>query len=320
MSSGTVLVTSRSFSSGSLDLTAALESAGLNVVRGPADHNLEALAPALADAVAWIAGTGPVTAEHLQRAPHLRHIARYGVGVDAVDLGDAGNRDILVTNTPGANSDAVADHTIALILAALRGVASGDRGVRTGDWRVTRTRELGTLTVGIIGLGRIGRGVAARLSGFGTKVVGFDPWVPAEQMRELGIEPVDFGDIAQRADIVSLHTPGDQVIIDSKWLDRIPAGRILVNTARANLVDENALADALRTRHVLAYAADSLSVESGQGESPLLAEDLAAWTIFTPHSAAQTVEAVDNMGGAATEAVLAVLRGETPENVVRIPA
>ena len=149
-----VLVTSRSFSSGDLDLAGELTEAGCEIVTGPSDHDLEMLRPLLASATAWVAGAGPVTADHLDAAPKLQIVARYGVGVEAVDLAAAAERGILVTNTPGANSGAVADHAVALILAALRDVAAGDRGVRAGRWAVRRTRQLGQLTVGIVGLGR----------------------------------------------------------------------------------------------------------------------------------------------------------------------
>ena len=147
-----------------------------------------------------MAGTGPVTADHLDAAPNLQIVARYGVGVEAVDLAAAAERGVLVTNTPGANSGAVADHAVALILAALRDVAAGDRGVRAGRWAVRRTRQLGQLTVGIVGLGRIGREVASRLGGFGSTLLGYDPWVPQAELDRLGIERVDLDELgpAQR--------------------------------------------------------------------------------------------------------------------------
>ena len=195
MTQPTVLVTSRSFSSGDLDARGQLESAGVRVVLGPADHDLETVRPLLAEALAWIAGVGPVTADHLDAAPRLRLVARYGVGVEAVDLSYADQRGIMVTNTPGANSGAVAEHALALLLSALRRVTVGDRRVRRGDWQVQRTRELGALTVGIVGVGRIGRGVADRLSGFGSTVLGYDPWVDEETFRAAGIAPTSlYGD------------------------------------------------------------------------------------------------------------------------------
>jgi D-3-phosphoglycerate dehydrogenase len=251
-----VMVTSRSFSTGDVNVRADLESVGANVVTAPSDHNLNALRPVLAETVAWIAGTGPITAEHLAAAPKLRVIARYGVGVDAVDLEAAARHQVMVTNTPGANTGAVADHTLALMLAALRDVTAGDRGVRSGNWQVNRTRELSSLTIGIVGLGRIGRGVATRLSGYGGVILGHDPWVSDAQARTAGIEPVGLDELAARCDIVTLHAPGDQILVNGPWLARARPGLILVNTARANLVDEPALAQALRSGAVRRYAAE----------------------------------------------------------------
>jgi D-3-phosphoglycerate dehydrogenase len=314
-----VLVTSRSFSSGDLDLAGELTEAGCQIVTGPSDHDLDMLRPQLASATAWVAGTGPVTADHLDAAPKLQLVARYGVGVEAVDLAAATERGILVTNTPGANSGAVADHTMALILAGLRDVAAGDRGVRVGRWAVRRTRQLGQLTVGIVGLGRIGREVASRLGGFGSTLLGYDPWVPQPELDRLGIERVDLDELARRSDVITLHAPGDAVLVDVVWLGLTRSHLVLVNTARAGLVDEAAVADALRADRLRIYATDVLGTEAGSDDNPLLADDLADHTLFTPHAAAQTVEAVDQMGRGSVDAVLAHLRGEQPPNLVLLP-
>lgn len=316
MTTPTVLVTARSFGTGTRDLAAELSADGIRVLRGPAHHR--DLAPLLARADAWIAGTGPVTDEHLAAAPHLRLVARYGVGVDAVDLAAAARRGVLVTNTPGANSGAVADHAVALLLSALRGIAAGDKRVRGGSWTVgERARELGALTVGIVGFGRIGRGVAARLLGFGGRVLATDPAVPAGVVAGLGAEPVDAPTIPRECDVVSLHAPGDAPVVTAAWLAAARPGLVLVNTARASLVDESALAAALRAGRVAAYAADTLVAESG-GDSPLLADDLADRVTVTPHTAAQTIDAVDLMGLGAVTAVRAVLAGTDPDPAVTV--
>lgn len=314
-----VLVTSRSFSSGHLDLVGELAEAGCEVRTGPADHNLASLRPLLADATAWIAGAGPVTEAHLAAAPGLQIVARYGVGVEAVDLAAAAAHGLLVTNTPGANTGAVADLTVALLLAALRDVAVGDREVRAGRWIVRRTRELGGLTVGIVGLGRIGRAVAGRLSGFGSALLGHDPWVDEAETRALGLTPVSLDELARRSDVLTLHSPGEAVLVDARLLSLVRPGAILLNTARAALVDEQAVADALREDRLRCYATDVLGSEAEEGASPLLAHDLRDRTLFTPHAGAQTVEAVDAMGRGAVDAVLARLRGERPPNVVLLP-
>jgi D-3-phosphoglycerate dehydrogenase len=313
-----VLVTSRSFSTGTRRLTEELAAGGIEVVRGPADHNLAALAELLPTVDGWIAGTGPIGDAHLALAPQLQIIARYGVGVDAVDLAAADRRGVIVTNTPGANSGAVADHAVALLLSALRDVAAGDRRVRDGRWTVQRTRELSGLTVGIIGFGRIGRGVANRLTGFGCRVLASDPFLSPADIAGGGAEPRTADELVEQSDVISLHAPGDHQIVDEQWLAHVRPGLILVNTARADLVDEAALASALRDKRVAKYAADTLSSESG-AESPLLTADLVDQVTVTPHSAAQTVEAVDLMGGAAVAAIRSVLIAhEQPPHAVAI--
>ncbi len=313
---GVILATSRSFSDGDVDLVARARDAGHEIVRGPAHHGLAELAPLLATAEGWIAGTGPVSDEHLAAAPHLRIVARYGVGTEAVDIAAAERRGIPVTNTPGANADAVADHATGLMLAALRHIPDGDRRVRAGDWSVRRGRELGAATVGIVGFGRIGQGVARRLSGFGPRLLASDPFVPAETIAAHGAEAVELDELFRTADLVTLHAPGGQVLVDAARLRDIPSGAIIVNTARPDLVDETALADALRDGRLAAYAADTLAGDTAASASPLLAADLADRVTVTPHLGAQTTQAVDNMGSLSLADVLAVLSGGAPAHPV----
>ncbi len=311
-----LLVTSRSFGSGRNRYVDDLAQAGHQVVIGPSDHDVAALAADLADADAWIAGTGEVTAAHLDLAPKLRVIARYGVGVDAVDLAAAGQRGIVVTNTPGANSGAVADHTIALLLAAARQIAEGDRRVRRGDWKALRGRELGAMTIGIWGFGRIGQGVARRLSGFGPRLLAVDPYLDRARADELGVQPAEATDLARECDAVSLNAPGGSTLVTAGWLAGVRPGLLLVNSARADLVDEAALAEALRSGAVAGYAADSVAGDTAGHDSPLLSPDLAPSVTITPHVGAQTVEAIDEMGRMAVENALAVLAGSAPPNRV----
>lgn len=314
---GTVLVTSRSFSSGRLDLTARLAEAGLEVTRGPADHDLEELRPALASCVAWIAGTGPVTAEHLAGAPGLRVLARYGVGTDAVDLAAAVAAGIPVGNTPGANTEAVAEHAVALAFAALRAVPAGDRRVRAGEWTVTRGRQLAGSVTGVVGFGRIGRSAARRFAALGCTVLVHDPFVPEDAIRGAGYEPATLERIATTCTVVSLHAPGGAVLVDRAWVDSCAAGQVLVNTARAGVVDEEAVAQGLSSGRLAAFAADTLGTESASDDSsPLLHPDLAEQVVLTPHLGAQTVEAVDLMGSMAVDNVLAVLAGGDPVHPV----
>ncbi|MEA2418871.1 MAG: D-3-phosphoglycerate dehydrogenase / 2-oxoglutarate reductase [Thermoleophilaceae bacterium] len=304
---GTVLVTSRSFGSGHVDTLARLRERGLDAVRAGPGHDAAALADGLGRAVAWIAGTAPIGAEQLELAPGLRVIARYGVGYDAVDLGAAAARGIAVTHTPGANSEAVADHTLALLLAALRHVVAGDGSARAGDWRARPGRELAALTAGIVGFGKVGRAVARRLTGgFGTRVVVHDPYVADDAVRQEGCEPMSLDALAAEADVLCLHAPGAaQPLVDAALLRRLRPEAILVNAARGDLVDERAVAEALRSGRLGAAAVDVLATEPASG-SPLLD---APNVVVTPHLAAQTVEAIDRMGTMAVDDVLRVLDG-----------
>jgi D-3-phosphoglycerate dehydrogenase len=317
MTAGEVVVTARSYSGGSVDVESQLVAAGLRVLRGPADHDLAQLRDLLAGAVGWIAGTGPVGAEHLDAAPQLRVLARYGVGVDAVDVTAAAARGVVVTNTPGANSSAVAEHALALLLAALRNVVRDDRRLRQGGTTVTRAREITGLRVGILGLGRIGRALCDRLRALGVTVLAADPFLTPDQVRAAGAEPADLPTMAAECDALSLHAPGETTVLDDALLARVRPGCLVVNTARAVLVDEAAVARALRADRLACYATDDLG--PGGAQHVLLADDLQDRVIVTPHSAAQTVEAVDNMGAGATEAVLDVLAGRAPRHVVPVP-
>ena len=311
-----ILVTSRSFSSGEQDLISRLESRGHIIRRGRADHSLDAIGADLAVADGWIAGTGEVTAAHLDAAPRLKVLARYGVGFEAVDVGAAAERGVVVTNTPGANSNAVAEHALALMLAVLRTVPEGDRRVRNRDWSVIRGRELGSLTVGLVGFGRIGQIVARLLSGFGSTVYASDPFMGPQLIRSLGAEPLDLAELSATCDVISLHAPGGQQLIDAAWLAGAAKPLVLVNTARPELVDEEAVAEALRTGLLAAFAADTLRGDTSGQDSPVLDPQLAARVVITPHFGAQTVQAVDGMGSIAMDNLLAVLEGRTPPNPV----
>ena len=317
---GRILVTSRSFGSGDSSPIQDLEGQGHEVLRGTTTHDLEELITVLPSIDAWIAGTGPVTRRHFELAGKLRVLARYGVGVEAIDLPAAGDHSVVVTNTPGANSDAVADHALALMLAALRSVTAGDRRARAGDWCTIRGRQLGSLRVAIIGFGRIGRGVARRLSGFGSDVLAADPLLSDSAIIEGGARPISLEEAAREADVVSLHAPGGRTVIDAEWLSLLARPVVLVNTARADLDDEAALAVALRKGRVAAVAADTLDGDLEARGSPLLDADLIDRVTVTPHLGAQTVEAVDAMAAATVRAVLDVLAGRDPQHRVAVPS
>jgi D-3-phosphoglycerate dehydrogenase / 2-oxoglutarate reductase len=313
-----VVVTARSFGSGDADPAGLLQKAGLRVEQADPAHDHAVLEETLSAAVAWIAGTSPIDDRHLAVAPNLKIVARYGTGYDSVDLTAAARRGVIVTNTPGANAEAVADHTVGLMLAALRNLVAGDRASREGVRPRLRGRELGALTVGIVGFGSIGRAVARRLiGGFGSRVLAYDPFVAAERVREAGIEPVDdLSGLAWAADVLTLHMPGGgSAVIDAALLSRMRPGGVLINTARGDLLDEQAVASALAEGRLAAVAVDVLASEPTTS-SPLLHAPNA---IITPHIAAQTTQAIDRMGMMAAEEVVRVLAREAPRHPVAVP-
>lgn len=313
----TVLVTPRSFGRGDDSLRAELERSVAHV-RYAAAPNLAAdgLGELLADVDGWIAGLDAITAEVLAYAPRLRVIARYGVGVDQIDLAAARARGIVVTNTPGANTDAVAELTLALFSALARSIPWSDREIRAGRWPTVDGRELGRSTVALVGLGAVGKGVARRARALGCSVVATDPAADPRFAAEHRIRLVELDEALAAADFVSLHlplTPETAHLVDAGFLARTKPGAYLVNTARGGLVDEQALADALRSGHLAGAALDVHDTEPLPVDSPLRALDN---LVLTPHSASHTKEAYANMGRMALRDCLAVLDGEPPGHPV----
>jgi D-3-phosphoglycerate dehydrogenase len=313
-----VLVTTRSFGSGSVDVVQLLEATGVQVVRGSAVHDPVEMIEVLATADAWIAGRAPVTSELLDLAPRLRVLTQFGVDIESFDVNAAAQREIIVTNTPGAATDAVADHTIGLLLAALRGVVDGDRRVRNGRWTTTRGRELSALTVGIVGFDPVGRAVARRLAGFGTSVLVHGSFVDPVAAEQAGVTIRSHTAFVADCDIVTLHAAGGLRILDDGWLTSCRNGQIVVNAGPAGLADEEAVAAALRSGQLSAYAADSLRPRSrSEGPGPLLESDLVPSVIVTPHLGAETLEAIDRMGLTAANDVIAVLAGHAPQHKIQ---
>ncbi|TSA19949.1 MAG: hydroxyacid dehydrogenase [Actinomycetales bacterium] len=311
-----ILITSRSFSSGSLDLLEQLKAAGFEPKFADSKHDLTELAKELPSAIAWIAGTSEISADVMDLAPNLKIIARYGVGFESVDLSAARERGIVVTNTPGANSLAVAELTIGLAINALRAISTSAKQVRDANWSVVRGKQLEGSVVGIIGFGRIGRILAAKFKALGCDVWISDPFVNLKEITEAGFISKTVSEISTGAGIVSLNAPGDGAIVDKSWVTNAASGQVIINSARAELVDESAIADGLRSEKLFAYAADTLKGEKNSATSPLMADDISSKVTITAHLGAQTVEAVDLMGSMATANVLAILSGKPAINLV----
>ena len=286
--------------------------AGIDAELSVATGDVESVLATAADADAILNTYLPWTADSIAHLEKCRIIARYGIGFDNVDLKAAADAGIVVTNVPDYSVEEVATHALALILASLRKVVTADESVRAGTWSIDNfrpIRRLSTLTVGLIGYGRIARRIAAPLEALGADVIAHDPYLqPGSDLPPL----LEFDTVLARSDIVSLHLPLTEEtrgIIGTDALVRMKPTAILVNTSRGPLVDLDALATALREGTIGAAALDVFDVEpldAGRVEGvPNL--------IVTPHMAYYSEEALAESQRKAATQVIKVLTGEKPD-------
>src|SRR6202165_3007413 len=276
----------------------------------------ERLFELLTGADAWIVATARVTRDTLKKFPLLKVIAKRGVGYDQVDIQAAQELGRVVTIAPGGDEPSVADHTIALMLAVGRRLCEFSDRMRSGDWSVQTVTELYRKTVGLIGLGRIGRGVVQRLKGFEATILAFDEKPDQEYANANGIRFVELPYLLKESDYISLHlplTPSSRNVIDETALASMKETAILVNTARGGLVDEAALLQALRTGKI-----------AGAGLDVLLGEQEPAWrstadelmslpnVVATPHVAGASWEGLARGNLLAAQGIVAVFDGGSP--------
>jgi phosphoglycerate dehydrogenase-like enzyme len=306
----TVLVTWPDYDGGRLKAAGC----GLRLAPKVADRSPADLIRLLDGVAAAIVSTDPFDADVLESAGSLRVIARIGVGTDSIDMDVATRRGVAVCTTPGANASSTADHAVALMLAALRRITEYDTGIRAARWARTGEAapwELNRATVGLVGLGAIGRLVRRRLTGFRAHVLACDPAATPEA----GTELVELDELLGRSDVVSLHLPltsATQHVIDRRQLALMRPGAVLVNTARGGLVDEDALVDALESGRLRAAALDVFEREPPARTRLLALPNV----ILTPHVAGLSERSVEEMTRRATAAVLDVLAGRVPANLV----
>ena len=264
-----------------------------------------------------------VTAEILAAATKLRVIGRAGTGVDNIDLPAATRKGVVVMNAPGGNSVSVAEHTLALLLALARSIADASQSTRGGKWekkKYASGRELAGKTLGVVGTGNIGGLVVKRAQAFGMKVSGYDPFLSAEAAAKLGIELVELGQIWKRADAITLHVPMTEQtknMISAPTLALMKPGALIVNCARGGLIDENALADALRSKKIGGAALDVFEVEPPPKDHPLFScENF----IATPHLGGSTEDAQTNVAVIVCESMVDYLTTGTIRNAVNVPS
>ena len=256
----------------------------------------------------------PMTRRVLQSLPRCKVIVRYGVGVDTIDLKAAAELGIVVSNVPDYGTQEVADHALALMLTLTRKVAAASSLVKAGQWDFRLLRPIGrhqVQTIGIVGLGRIGRAMADRTRALGMKVVAYDPFVAADQTPDF-ISRVSLEELLAQSDVVSVHCPlneSTRLLLDEKKLRLMKPTAYLVNTARGSIVDERALDVLLGEKKLAGAAMDVLAVEPGPAEHPLFRHE----NFFTtPHMAWYSEESAQELKRKAAEEVRRVLRGEAP--------
>jgi D-3-phosphoglycerate dehydrogenase len=309
-----VLIGSRSFGQIFPEHITQLEQAGCEVIPngvGGRAYRAEELRAALVGVDAIITGTDELSAEVIAGADRLKTIAKHGIGLETIDLDAARARGIVVSATPSAVTDAVADLTLALLLAAARKIVPAHNSTTAGQWKNFNGMELRDKVLGIVGLGRIGQQVCLRGQGFGMRVVAHDPYANRDFAAAHGVELVSLDALLAASDVVTLHAPADQVrrpLIGAAELAAMKPGSLLVNTARGVLVDEAALADALRRGQLSGAGLDAFVDEPPTG-SPLLALEN---VVLTPHIGGSTVDTRRRMGEITVANVLAALRGEAP--------
>lgn len=275
----------------------------------------ERIAETLDGASAVLAGAEAYTSEVFAALPGLQHVARVGVGYDKVDVAAATAHDVLVTMTPGTNEWAVADHAFGLMLAMAHNIASNDHEVRVGRWRRPIGVDIWERTLGVVGLGRVGKGMILRAAGFRMRVLAYEPFPDQEFVRGHGVELVALDDLLAQSDFVSLHlpsTPETRHLIGSRQLSLMKRSAYLVNTSRGDLVDEPALIEALRAGDIAGAGLDVRHVEPPQVGA---LEELPN-TVLTAHIAGFTDSAVRAMVLVAAQNVVDALNGREPRGVV----
>jgi D-3-phosphoglycerate dehydrogenase len=308
----------------------ALSEAGLDLLRKHAELELDyapglkeaELAERIVTAEALIIRSGSkVTKRVIDAAAKLRVIGRAGIGVDNVDVDAASKRGIVVMNTPTGNSVTTAEHAIALLMALARHLPQATASMRAGKWEKSKLsgRELAGKTLGVLGLGTIGRIVADRAKGLRMQVVAYDPVLSAERAGQLGVELVTLDELFRRADAITAHTPltaETRGIVNDDAIAKMKPGVLLVNCARGGIYDEAALERGLASKKLGGVALDVFVTEPPPADHPLLHRDD---VIVTPHLGASTVEAQERVALEIVEQVVDYLKNGTVANAVNAP-
>ena len=311
---------SLSLGSGEYPYFQKLVEAGFEVSmcpEGKRPFNEDDLIEILSGVSASVAGSEPYTRRVIESSPDLRVIARTGVGFDAVDLDACNEHGVVVATTPGVNHHAVAEHTIALLMGIARHFPVQDMAVRKASWtRLAAPRVMGS-TIGIVGLGRIGRAVATRAHGLGMKIISHDPFASVEFADQWNIELVKLDELYARADYISLHSPATEEtthMINAESLGKMKDTAVVINTARGALIDEPALIQALKNGVIRGAGLDVYEQEPLPADSPLIELDN---VLLSGHIAGLDIESHNGMFNMAADVIIELHNGGWPTECIR---
>lgn len=313
-----VFITATSFSTQTPEPEERLVAEGYEIVHNPYGRPMtaEELKPLLKDIDAIAAGVDDFHPPAFDEANRLKVLARHGVGMDCVDVPECTKRGIVVANVPGANAEAVADMAVALMAAVARHIPEGDASTKAGKWENTYGRDMFQATLGLLGLGRIGKGVARRGRGFSMRVLAYDPYWDEKFAAEYNIERADSAEqVLREADFVSVHMPlmpATRGFINAERLALMKPTAIIVNTARGPIIDEDALADVLEAGKIFGAGLDVYAAEPPTNSRLLKCPR----TVTMPHVSSNTPGALLGMGNGVTDAIIAVLNGKKPEFLI----
>jgi len=313
-----VMITATSFSEVSREPEDRLVAAGYELVHNPYGRPMtpEELRPLLKGIDAVAAGVDQWFPPAFDEADRLKVLARHGAGMDCVDVAECTKHGIAVANIPGANAEAVADMSFALMLAVARHVPEGERTTKAGQWINTYGVDVYGATLGLFGMGRIGKGVARRGRGFNMRILAYDPYFDERFAAEVGVErAASLEQVMREADFVSIHAPlSDQTrkIINADRIGLMKPTAVLVNTARGAIIDEEALADALEAGRIFGAGLDVYATEPPT-QSRLLKCQRA---VTMPHNSSNTPGALRAMGDGVVDAIIAVFEGRRPQYCV----
>lgn len=315
-----VLVTATNYSALCAEAKRLLEEAGCEIVenRLGRPHTYEELIPLVADIDGVVAGVDTWDEEVFKLAPNLKAIARFGVGVDNIDLAKAAERGIKVSNVPGGNANAVAELAVGLILSMLRNIPALQQSAKRGYWDRRVGEELAGKTVGLLGFGHIAQMVARKLQGFEVRLIAYDKYPNEAKAAELGVGLVSSDEVLRQSDVVSMHLPSlkeTRHMMSYAQFEMMKSSAYFVNTARGALVNEEALYQALNERIIAGAAIDVFEVEPVSADNPLFGLDN---LLATPHTAAETAETYRRVGLVTARALIDVFAGKDPANLLRV--